>query len=148
MRRIGGLLLLAMMFIVGWFFGVASNERALSESPVYELGPFLRAEAAARFQSFLRGESPKRVSLPIAEGCNIDVALAGSIGENVCGFTRTPRPMRRFWIGGNGFSVHRFDEDHLFILIKGWYLTELESDPAVRPATGKDGSHGDQLHNK
>jgi hypothetical protein len=139
--RVAGLIILGVVslffcFIFGAFYANTTRE------PDHTMPPDLEARAAAMFVDFQNKRVAARTTLNILGDRDREVAIVGSFDAGVAGFMRIPTSVHVFYVVGDGFKAFRFNNECVFVIIKGSYNPALGRE--VREEEEKRVIRGDQ----
>jgi hypothetical protein len=94
---------------------------------------FLLEEVQPMYRKFSEGKILYYQKAEVLDGWVIELPIVETARGAEYGFVRVQKPPTKLWVYGDGYSIYKFDETHLFVILSDWYAQRLDEGENAAP---------------
>ena len=134
-------LILLLTFVAGWFAALFVAAMRPRGPELHELSGEGLVEARREFKLYKNNNIIQRIDVRLIDDYKLHVAIVQRISRALNGFVHSDDLPIHFWAIREGLKVYRFDDQHLFVVVSDWLVTDIERESAIHAKeTGQTGT--------
>jgi hypothetical protein len=124
-------ILLLLAFIAGGFAALLVASMQPRDPELHELSGKRLVAARGAFNEYRKNNIIQLIDVPLIEDYKLHVAIVQEFRGVAYGFVQSYDLPNHFWARRTGLTVYRYDDQHLFVILSDWLVTDIERGSAA-----------------